>query len=107
MDLSQFSTTCDFREILRILQGSSSLSQNIFWQSFSDRKNIISVKWIEVDFIAREVVAFIQPGIESVDENIPLYAKLDYHSAIFKITQYQVKNDVISFGFPSEMKLIQ
>jgi hypothetical protein len=104
MSLEKYRSTAEFREILRILQKSSTLQENFMWQSFATRRNVVPIHHFEIDFVAREVVIFYAVKSYEVSPSHPLYLKLDYRESVFKISEFRQNPDSVSFVFPQEIK---
>lgn len=102
--IENYRTCEEYREILRILQKSATLLENILWQSHSLGKTIIPVQFIEIDFISRELVVNISSAHHKIDDELPLYVKLGYRTSVFKITKYRQNQDTIYFSFPELIK---
>lgn len=103
-DLENYRTSVEYREILRILQKSATLSENIIWQSHSAGKTIVPVQFMEIDFITRELVANVGSQHPPLDPGLPLYVKLSYRTSVFKITTYSQSHDSVFFSFPELIK---
>ena len=56
--LENYRSSTEYREILRILQKATTNQENILWQSHALEKTVIPVQYIEIDFIAREVLIY-------------------------------------------------
>lgn len=97
----------EYREILRILQKSSSLQDNLLWQSLSVGKNIVKIHHFEIDFVSRGLQIFFDGTRSKIDPKLPLFVKLDYRSSIFKITDFQVSNNCITSLLPTEIKALE
>ncbi len=108
MDNSEnFRTSVEYREILRILQKAASLQENILWQSHALGKSIIPVQFIEIDFIARELVVNFSSKHHKIDEDLPLYVKLNFRTSVFKILKFRQNQDSLYFPFPDLIKTIE
>lgn len=107
IDQNAFRTCLEYREILRILQKSSSLQDNFLWQSMAVGKNIVKIHHFEIDFVTRGLMISYDGTRSKVDPNLPLYVKLDYRSSIFKITEFQVGTNVIACQLPTEIKALE
>jgi hypothetical protein len=73
-----YRSTKEYREILRILQNSGSHKDNFLWQNFDTLRQITSIKNLEIDFVAREVTAFLDPAVTVLDSSRSFFIKLDY-----------------------------
>jgi hypothetical protein len=102
--LENYRSTLDYREILRILQKASALQENILWQTSSQGRIIIPIHHFEIDFVTREVVVYFDNKLFEVDYNTALYVKLDYHTSVFKVTDFRRGPTSIHFSFPKEIK---
>lgn len=107
IDQNTFRTCMEYREILRILQKSSTLQDNFLWQSLSVGKNIVKIHHFEIDFVSRGLQIFFDGTKSRIDPKLPLFIKLDYRSSIFKISEFQVSNNVISSQLPTEIKALE
>lgn len=99
-----YRTTTDFKEILRTLQKSSSLRDNLLWQTTSTGKKMIFPQHLEIDFVTRGVAIFFDTNKFSINPQLPLYVKLEYRQTIFKLTQFQLGPFGVHFPFPSTIK---
>ena len=82
MNISEaYRSTSDYKEILRILQQSGTHEDNFLWQSYGSLKKVVPISHLEIDFVAREVVACYDPSIHSFDDG--------------KLTIIQYKKNVI------------
>lgn len=105
MDISkQYRTTEEFKEVLRTLQRSTSLSDNIFWQSKGSHKTVFPIDHFEIDFVTRGVVVFYKGHLQQLDPALPLFVKLDYKTSVFKVLEYSIQKDSIHFSIPSLIK---
>jgi hypothetical protein len=107
IDQNTFRTCLEYREILRILQKSSSLQDNFLWQSLSVGKNIVRIHHFEIDFVSRGLQIYFDGTKSKLDPKLPLFVKLDYRSSIFKISDFQVTNNVITSLLPTEIKALE
>lgn len=105
--LESYRSSLDYREILRILQKSSSLQENFLWQSHALGKNVIPVHHVEIDFVAREVVVYFDGQRYDVERDLSLYVKLDYRDSVFKVSNYRRGQNSVHFEFPKEMKTLE
>lgn len=103
-DMDNYRTSKEYREILRILQKSATLHENILWQSHTLGKNIIPVQFLEIDFIARELVVTFNSQHYRIDDDLPLYVKLSYRETVFKITSFKQGQNSVFFTFPELIK---
>ncbi|WPU63846.1 hypothetical protein [Peredibacter starrii] len=107
LNLDSYRSSTDYREILRILQKASSLQDNFIWQSHAIGKSIIPIHHFEIDFVTREVVIYFDTQKYMMDNELPLYVKLDYHTSVFKVTDYRVGLDAVYFTFPALIKTME
>jgi hypothetical protein len=107
IDQNTFRTCMEYREILRILQKSSSLQDNFLWQSLSVGKNIVRIHHFEIDFVSRGLQIYFDGTKSKIDPKLPLFVKLDYRSSIFKISEFQVTNNIITSLLPTEIKALE
>lgn len=103
-NLANFRTSTEYREILRILQKSSSQGENILWQSHALGKNIVPINHFEIDFVSRGVVIYYDYNQFRVDAGLQLYVKLDYRTSVFKIPEFRLTKNAIHFSFPAEIR---
>lgn len=100
--------TCeDFREILRILQKSSSSQENFLWQSDSFSKNVVKIHQFEIDFVARGVVMYFDGEPANVNSELPIFVKLEYRETVFKILDFKVSGNVVTFSIPKDLKTLE
>lgn len=104
LNLNNYRSSSDYREILRILQKASTEQENLVWQSHALGKNIIPLRHVEIDFVAREVVIYFDTQRYVIDSELPLYVKLDYRTSVFKVSQFRQGLNSIHFPFPPEIK---
>lgn len=104
MNLENYRSSLDYREILRILQKASNHQENFLWQSHALGKNIISIHHFEIDFVGREVVVYLDTDRNKIDMELPIYIKLDYRTSVFKVVHFRVGQSSIHFSFPKEIK---
>lgn len=104
LNLESYRSSTDYREILRILQKASSLQDNFLWQSHAIGRTIIPIHHFEIDFVTREVVVYFDTQKYLLDTQLPLYVKLDYHTSVFKVTDYRTTIESVQFSFPVEVK---
>lgn len=104
MQLSNYRSSVEHREILRILQKSTTLEENILWQSNALGKTVVPVHHFEIDFVSREVVIYYDAHLHRVDSNLTLYVKLDYRTSVFKVNDFRFGQNSIHFPFPAEIK---
>jgi len=108
MDITaNYRSSLDYREILRILQKASSQPENFLWQSHALGRNIIGIHHFEIDFVAREVVIYFDSKRFSLENELPLYVKLDYRTSVFKVTNYRQSMNSLHFSFPEEIKTLE
>jgi len=104
INLDNFRSSSEYREILRILQKASSLQDNFLWQSHPHGKSIVTVHHFEIDFVSREVVVYFNSEAHKVETELPLYVKLDYRTSVFKVTEFRLGVNSLHFSFPTEIK---
>lgn len=104
LNLESYRSSTDYREILRILQKASSMQENFLWQTGPLGRKIIPIHHFEIDFVAREVVIYFDSKRYMVEEELPLYVKLDYRTSVFKATTYRRSQNSVHFAFPTELK---
>lgn len=102
--MEHYRSSSEYREILRILQKSTSDQDNILWQSQSTGKTIVPVQYLEIDFISREVMVNFSSEHHRLDPELPLYVKLDYRGTVFKINNFRQNLNSINFSFPEVIK---
>lgn len=107
MNLENYRSSLESREILRILQKSTTSGENFLWQSHALGKTIVPIHHFEIDFVAREVVITFDASRFSLDKNLPLYVKLDYRTSVFKVTSYREARNQLHFQFPKEVKTLE
>ncbi|GEM_PF-1490876 len=106
-NLDNYRSSQDYREILRILQKASNLQENFLWQTHSMGRTVVPIAHFEIDFVGREVVMIIDPRRFKLNQELPLYVKLDYHGSVFKSMDFRQMGDAIHFTFPEEVKTIE
>jgi hypothetical protein len=104
MDLENYRSSLDYREILRILQKASALQENFLWQTHTIGRTVIPVHHFEIDFVTREVVIAFDGRRFNLDPELPLYVKLDYRTSVFKVTEFRQAQNSVYFSFPVEIK---
>lgn len=107
IDQNAFRSCLEYREILRILQRASALQENFCWQSLSVGKNIVKIHHFEIDFVTRGLQIYYDGNKSKIDPKLPLFVKLDYRSSFFKVPEFQVSLNSISFPLPVEMKTLE
>lgn len=103
-NLANYRSSTEYREILRILQKSTTNPENFLWQSHALAKTIIPVQYIEIDFITREVLVNFNSEHHVLDQDLPLYVKLGYRDSVFKISKYRQNHNSLNFSFPDLIK---
>jgi hypothetical protein len=103
--LEQYRSCTDFRQILRILQKTSALEGNFLWQTIDDRKSVINLKYLEIDFIAREVQLSVEQNNFDLKLDRPLFVKLSYRDCVFKVEEFRLHSGGIHFLFPQLIKV--
>lgn len=105
--LNQKYRTCtDYKEILRILQKSCALQENILWQTTIEGKTIIRPQHIEIDFVSRGLTVYFDGFKYMVDTAMPLFVKLEHHNSVFKVPTFQLRQHSIHFPFPQLLKTV-
>ncbi len=107
VDLKAFRTCLEYREILRILQRSSSLQDNLLWQSLPVGKNVVMIKHFEINFVERGLQIFYDTDKYKIHPQIPIFTKLSYNSSIFKVSHYHLSKDTIAMQLPTQMKTLE
>jgi hypothetical protein len=97
----------DYKEILRILQNSGNDQENFLWQSYDSLKKVIPMSHLEIDFVSREVVAFYDSSVHVLDDQRPLFTKLDFRGCVFKVESFKVEKNLVRFSFPKMVKTIE
>jgi hypothetical protein len=100
----QYRSSTEYREILRILQKATNLQENFLWQSHALGKTVIPIQYLEIDFIAREVLVNFNAEHYRLDPDLPIYVKLDYRTSVFKVTEYRHGQSHLHFSFPELIK---
>jgi hypothetical protein len=106
-NFENYRTSFDYREILRILQKSTTLQENFLWQSHALGRNVIGVHHFEIDFVTREVVVYFDNQRFQLEDHLALYVKLDYRTSVFKVSQFKQVQNAIHFAFPTEIKTLE
>lgn len=99
-----YRSSSDFKEILRILQKSTTENDNFLWQSLDGKKNIIHLSHFEIDFVGREVVVHYDQTRYKLSEKSPLYMKLEHRGAVFKIASFYIAQNSLRFVLPDLIK---
>lgn len=102
---NQYRTSLEYKEILRILQKASTSTENFFWQTNEAGRHVVKIHQFEIDFVAREVVLYFDQA--KVFENIPLFLKIDYRDTVFKVQEFSVGQNTVSFPVPKEVKTLE
>lgn len=102
--LESYRSSTEYREILRILQKSTTLQENFLWQAHALSKTVIPVQFIEIDFITREVHINFNSEHHKIDAELPLYVKLGYRTSVFKVAAFRQNQDSLNFSFPDLIK---
>lgn len=103
-DLGNYRSSREYREILRLLQRSTTLEDNLLWQPHALGKTIIPLQYLEIDFIAREVIASYSTEFYHLDSQLPIYVKLGYRTSVFKVTHFRQGTNSLTFPFPDLIK---
>jgi len=104
INLENYRSSTEYREILRILQKSTMLQDNILWQSHVSGKVIIPVQYLEIDFIAREVQVVFDADSFQIEKTKPVFVKLGHRMSVFKISQFRLSQNALHFSFPEIIK---
>jgi len=104
--IDKYRSTNDHKEILRILQRSECGTENFLWQNQNEKKIIIPIFRMEIDFISREVVVEYDQT-KQILEDYPIFVKLDFKQSIFKVTDFIIKKNVLHFTFPLHVKAVE
>jgi hypothetical protein len=105
--IENYRSSQDYREILRVLQKSTSLQENFLWQTQSNGRSIIPIHHFEIDFVTREVVIYFDKRKFKIDQSLPLYVKLDYRMTVFKVSDFIETAEALHFGFPKEIRALE
>ncbi|MFP5384667.1 MAG: hypothetical protein ACLGHN_01215 [Bacteriovoracia bacterium] len=106
--IDKYRSSSDYREILRILQKSTTQQENFLWQTDSEgNRNIIPIHHFEIDFVAREVVIYFDSEKFQIRKDLSLYVKLDYKTSVFKVSDFRVGQNSIHFAFPYLIKTLE
>lgn len=103
MNLAKYRDTNDYREILRLFQKSSEYEGSLLWQNIKGQRKVFSISYLEIDFVGRDVVVYLD-NPQDVSPDQPLYSKLSYNDTIFKVEDFFVQQDCLSFKFPATLK---
>lgn len=103
-NLESYRSSEEYREILRILQKSTALQENLIWQSHALGKTVVPIHYLEIDFISREVLVNFNSEHYRLDPKLPLYVKLGYRTSVFKVSEYRQGHDSVYFSFPELIK---
>lgn len=104
LNLENYRSSREYREILRILQKSSSLQENFLWQTNAIGRNVVPIHHFEIDFVSREVVIYFNSKHCLIQPELTLYVKLDYRTSVFKVEDYRQGSGTLHFSFPKEIK---
>lgn len=103
MNIAKYRDTTDYREILRLFQKSSETEGNLLWQNLDGSRKVLAVSHLEIDFVGREVVVYLE-NPQELQLNSIVYFKLSYNDTIFKLEDFLVQSDSLSFKFPKTLK---
>ncbi|MFA5582914.1 MAG: hypothetical protein WDA09_01765 [Bacteriovoracaceae bacterium] len=103
MNFSKYRDTNDYREILRLFQKSSEQQNNLLWQNINGKREVYAISNLEIDFVGREVVGFLE-NPSDLKPGHTAYFKLSYNDTIFKLSDFFVQQDCVSFKFPETLK---
>ncbi len=104
MQLSNYRSSVEHKEILRILQKSTTLEENIIWQTGGMARVVVPIQHFEIDFVSREIVIYYDSQNFKVDSDLTLYVKLEYRTSVFKVSEFRFGPNSIHFPFPAEVK---
>ena len=105
MSLSYRSST-DFKEILRVLQKSTTCEETFLWQALNGNKLIVPVQFLEIDFISREVIIIFDNKKYAFNFKLPIYVNLAHSKSAFKISEIrQTPQGALHFPFPDLIKM--
>lgn len=96
-----------YREILRIVQKSSYLPGNLIWQSTPKGKIVLPASHLEIDFVSRGISLSFDAQKYTLDQNLPLYVKLEHRSSVFKVSSFAVGINSLHFSFPETLKTLE
>ncbi len=102
--MENYRSSTEYREILRILQKSTMLQDNILWQSHVSSKAVIPVQYLEIDFIAREVQVIFDADSFQIEKSKPVFVKLGHRMSVFKVSEFRVGQNALHFSFPELIK---
>jgi hypothetical protein len=106
-NLDKYRSSSEYKEILRILQKTAALQENILWQTQGQSKTIVPAHYIEIDFVGREVVMTYDANQFKLSENLPLYVRLDYRTSVFKVDNFRQSQNTVMFPIPELMKTLE
>jgi hypothetical protein len=107
MELPQYRSSYEYKEILRLLQKASLHGDNFIWQTIDGVRNVIKIDQMEIDFVGRDVVLKLGASKKAIWAEGPVYVKLDYRSSVFKIATFNQINQTLQFAFPEEIKTLE
>ena len=103
---SSYRSSSDFKEILRVLQKSTSCEETFLWQSNNGNRLVVPVQFLEIDFIAREVIIIFENEKYPLNLKLPLYVNLAHSKSAFKISDIrQSPQGALHFPFPDLIKM--
>jgi hypothetical protein len=104
--MSSYRSCTDFKEILRVLQKSTSCEETFLWQSNNGNRLVVPVQFLEIDFIAREVIIIFETEKYPLNLNLPFYVNLAHSKSAFKISEVrQSHQGALHFPFPDLIKM--
>ena len=104
MNLFKYRQTSDYREILRLFQKSSEQGVDSFlWQNIAGKRVLHPVSHLEIDFVGREVVVYLDRPLE-LNASSVIYCKLSCNDTIFKVQDFFIQQDCLSFKFPQTLQ---
>ncbi len=102
--IDQYRVSSESKEILRILQKSSLSQENMLWQKLGGERVILTISHLEINFSSRDVVIYCEDGFQLIQAKEPLYVKLYYHATVFKVSDYRICGQEMTFEIPKEVR---
>lgn len=101
-----YRSSTDFKEILRVLQKSTTCEETFLWQPLNGHKLIAPIQFLEIDFISREVIIIFDNDKYAFNLNLPIYVNLAHSKSAFKISEIrQSPQGALHFPFPDLIKM--
>lgn len=108
MTLPQYRSSVEYKEILRLLQKSTEEVKNFVWQTSEERRVVVDIDHLDIDFVSREVVLTLKDKNLALAGSLPLYVKLEHRSSVFKVVNFKVgQRGELHFSFPQEIKTLE